>query len=95
MINQVKYTNFLQAIQVNQNLCKLITNEECIELAKAMCKDLRGKTDRNNIIEEIVDVSICINWLKEIHNISDDEIQKMWGYKTNRIVQRLNNKEFK
>ena len=45
MISQMKYTNFLQATKVNPNLCKLIANEECTELAKAMCKDLRGKTD--------------------------------------------------
>ena len=51
-----KYLSFIEATKVNKDLCKIITNEECTELAKAMCKDLRGKTDRENIIEEMVDV---------------------------------------
>lgn len=90
-----KYSTFMEATKVDRGLCKLITNEECTELAKAMCKDLRGETDRDNIIEEIVDVSICIEWIKKIHDISDKEIQDMWNYKTNRIIERLNNDKFK
>lgn len=89
------YNNFLEATNVDEKLCKLITNEECTELAKAMCKDLRGKTNRDNIIEEIVDVSICIEWIKKIHKITDQELKEMMNYKTKRIVDRLNNKEFK
>lgn len=51
--------------------------EECAELIKAISKAKRGKIDRDNMIEEIADVLICIEMLKQMYSISDSEID-MW-----------------
>ena len=51
--------------------------EECAELIQAISKAKRGKFDENNMTEEIADVLICIEILKQIYNIPDYSI-KNW-----------------
>ena len=48
--------------------------EECAELIQAISKAKRGKIDRDNMAEEIADVLICIEMLKQMYSISDSEI---------------------
>ena len=50
--------------------------EECAELIQAISKEKRGKIDRDNMIEEIADVLICIEMLKQMYMISEDKINK-------------------
>ena len=50
--------------------------EECAELIQAISKAKRGKIDRDNMIEEIADVLICIEMLKQMYMISEDKINK-------------------
>lgn len=82
-------------------LQKVVAIEELSELQKALTKSIRReetkKTDaythkdeeiRNNIIEEIADVYICLDQLKAMFNIHDREID---DEKENKIV-RLNNR---
>lgn len=50
---------------------KIIAMEECGELIQALCKDLRGNSNMNNIVEEIADVKICIDSLELIYMDAD------------------------
>ena len=42
---------------------KLMAIEEMSELTKEICKDFRGKLDREHLIEEMADVTITIDQL--------------------------------
>lgn len=51
--------------------------EELAELIQAISKKKRGNISSRNLIEEIADVMISVEMLKQIYNISDFEID-MW-----------------
>lgn len=50
-------------------------------------KAKRGKLDTDNMIEEIADVLICIEMLKQIYNISDYSIENWIERKQERILR--------
>ena len=66
--------------------------EECAELIQAISKAKRGKIDRDNMIEEIADVLICIEMLKQMYMISDEKINKWIEKKQAREVERMEKK---
>lgn len=68
---------------------KLMAIEEMSELTKEICKDFRGKLDREHLIEEIADVTITIYQLLMMYEIGDDEIQQMCEKKMERLKERL------
>ena len=74
-----------QSVDVN----KTIVIEELSELQKELCKDLRGYNRREEIKEEMADVYICLQLLKEIYNFSDEELKKMYERKMRRNIQRI------
>ena len=82
--------DFMKATE-NEELCTTIAMEECAELIQAISKAKRDKLDADNMAEEIADVLISIEWVKEIYSIDTLEIQKWIDYKQNRIVTRLGN----
>ena len=63
--------------------------EECAELIQAISKELRGKSDRIHLAEEIADVLICIEILKQIYGITDELILDWIKSKQKRIVERM------
>lgn len=63
--------------------------EECAELIQAISKAKRGKINRDNIIEEIADVLICVEMLKQMYMISDEKINKWIKKKQTREVERM------
>lgn len=67
--------------------------EECVELIQAISKAKRGKINRDNMIEEIADVLICIEMLKQMYMISDEKINKWIEKKQAREVKRISQKE--
>lgn len=89
------YNDFKQASQFDKELCSLIAMEECSELVQAIAKAKRGKLDKANLSEEIADVLICMEWIKDIYNISNEDILEWYEYKIDRIVKRLNSGNFK
>lgn len=89
------YKDYRQAVKYDENLCSTIAMEECAELVQAISKAKRGKLDRANVAEEIADVLICIEWIKEAYEISEEEINTWKLEKQYRIVRRLNNGDFK
>lgn len=89
------YTNYLEAVEVDKDLCLTIAMEECAELIQAISKAKRGKLNRDNLVEEIADVRLCINWLLSIFDIKLEEELDLINYKRDRVVERLNRGEFK
>ena len=67
--------------------------EECAELIQAISKMKRGKDNRDNLIEEMADVMICIEILKQVYGISDNEIQNYVCQKQNRSIERMKRDE--
>ena len=63
--------------------------EECSELIQAISKEKRGKSDKDHLAEEIADVIICIEMLKQIYNITEDEIYSWVITKQERIIRRI------
>ena len=74
-----------QSVYVN----KTIVIEELSELQKELCQDLRGYERRFEIKEEICDVYICLQLLKEIYNFSDEDLEKMYERKMRRNIERI------
>jgi len=68
---------------------KLMAIEEMSELTKEICKDFRGKLDREHLVEEVPDVLITIDQLMIMYEISDREIQQMYERKIERLKGRL------
>ena len=63
--------------------------EECAELIQAISKEKRGKSDKENLAEEMADVIICIEMLKQIYNVTDDEIYSWVITKQERTIKRI------
>lgn len=72
------------------------TMEECGELIQALSKYVRDdipaelirRSKKENVIEEISDVLVCIERLKDWLNISDEEIENMMLFKLDRTIER-------
>lgn len=62
--------------------------EEMAELQKELCKHLRGKTNIENIADEIADVEIMFEQMK-LHFDIGTSVENIKGYKIYRLMQRL------
>lgn len=81
---------YKQAIDLyGEKAQKLMAIEEMAELTKEICKDFRGKLDREHLIEELADVTITLEQLMMMYEISGDEIQQMRERKIDRLKERL------
>ena len=67
----------------------IIVMEELSELQKEVSKELRGKGQYHDILQELADVYICIEYIQEICDISDDELAKAINVKLDRLEQVL------
>lgn len=74
------------------DLQKQVAIEEMAELTKEICKDFRGKANRENIIEQIAGVQIMLYQLMAMYNISDTELAITLGLKITRLDERLKEK---
>lgn len=63
--------------------------EECAELIQAISKTKRGKLNTDNLKEEIADVLICIEMLKQMYHISDVDIDMWIRKKQSREQERM------
>lgn len=84
------FNTYNKAIELyGEKAQKLMAIEEMSELTKEICKDFRGKLNREHLIEEIVDVIITIDQLMMMYEISGDEIEQMRERKFERLKERL------
>ena len=74
--------------------------EECAELIQAISKLNRNNYNmskyfdvRNNVVEEIADVIVCIDQLQSILGISDNEIEEIVNRKISRQMERMVNED--
>lgn len=67
----------------------IIVMEELSELSQAIAKELRGKGNSVNTLEETADVCISLYYIKEIFNISDDDLYKAIKVKMDRVKENL------
>ena len=67
----------------------IIVMEELSELSKEISKELRGKGDYINILEELADVQLGIYYVQEILQINDDDLQKAMNVKMKRLEKVL------
>lgn len=67
----------------------IVTLEELSELQKEICKKLRGNENVDMVIEEIADVYIMLEDLKQILDIKDKDIQREINFKLNRLEERM------
>ena len=63
--------------------------EECAELIQAISKEKRGKSDKNHLVEEMADVLISIELLKEIYEVSNEQINNWIDEKQKRIRSKM------
>lgn len=74
----------------------IIVMEELAELSKEISKELRGKGDNINILEELADVQLGIYYVQEICKITNEELNKAMNIKTKRLEDVLKaNTKFK
>lgn len=60
----------------------VIAIEEFSELQQQLTKCLRGKMNKEHLLEEYADVLICLDWIKKYCNLTDEEIND-WKEKKN------------
>lgn len=91
MMSHQKITDiYKQAIETyGVRAQKLMAIEEMSELTKEICKDFRGKLNREHLIEEMADVTIMLDQMLLIYEISGEEILSMCGRKMKRLKERL------
>ena len=75
--------------QYGKDVQSTVCMEECAELIQAISKEKRGKSDKDHLAEEMADVIICIEMLKQIYNITEDEIYSWVITKQERIIRRI------
>ena len=71
----------------------VVAIEEMSELQKELSKFIRGKGDRENLIEEVADVLVMITQIQLMYHIPDDEVEKVMHFKLNRLKERMEQDE--
>lgn len=69
--------------------CIPVTIEEMSELTKELTKFLRDKGDMMNMLQEIADVYICLDTLRDIFDISDEELKAAEMVKYERLLDGM------
>lgn len=68
----------------------VICMEECAELTKAISKMLRGNDGYyTNLVEEMADVLISIEMLKQIYNVDESDLEGWVNFKVNRNYEKV------
>lgn len=63
----------------------IVAIEELSELQKELCKYFRGKPNLSHITEELADVMIMCETVKQFFNINENDIEKIISEKLERI----------
>ncbi len=67
----------------------IIVIEELSELTKELTKALRDKRNITGILEELADVSIAIDYVKEVFDITDKELEYARSIKAVELQKKL------
>ena len=72
----------------------VIVIEELAELTKELTKALRNKDDIIGILEELADVSIGVDYVKEIFDITDKELEYARSIKMTELQKKFNSQDY-
>lgn len=67
----------------------VVAMEECSELIQAVSKELRQKSDKSHLAEEMADVYICLELLKQMYEIENSDLQEWINIKQKRALERM------
>lgn len=67
----------------------VVCMEELSEPSQAISKEIRGVGDRSNLVEEMADVIICLEILKQIFAVTNVEIEEWVKFKQERNLKRI------
>lgn len=67
----------------------IVALEEFGELTQELTKALRGTPNKIGIIEELADVSLNVDYLKQVFNITDEELEQARIIKMQRVKNNL------
>ena len=72
-----------------EGMQSVVCMEELSELSQAISKEIRGIGDRSNLVEEMADVIICLEILKQIFAVKNVEIEEWEKFKKERTLKRI------
>lgn len=78
-----------QALEILGDKAMVIAMEELAELQQAISKAVRGKMRYDNMCEEMADVLIIMDWVREKYGIPELEVESWKKYKQTRIAKRI------
>lgn len=81
-------------IEQIRGLNLIIAMEELSELQQAISKILRGKGDKLNVMEELVDVEVIMETVKNTMGITEQELDKMRYIKLKRLEDKISSMDF-
>lgn len=90
MLNYLQKNALVKALEKFGSISELIiTVEELSELQKEVTKQLRNEGKMENLVEEMADVYIVMEYLKLIFAINDEDIKTEIAFKIDRLMSRL------
>ena len=90
MLNDLQKNALVKALEKFGSISELIiTVEELSELQKEVTKQLRNEGKMENLVEEMADVYIVMEYLKLIFAINDEDIKTEIAFKIDRLMSRL------
>ena len=72
-----------------EGMQSVVCMEELSELSQAISKEIRGIGDRSNLVEEMADVIICLEILKQIFVVTNVELEEWVKFKQGRTLKRI------
>lgn len=75
------------------DLQMVVAVEELSELQKEVCKAMRGKCNKEHLVEEVADVTIMIGQIMLHYAIQESEVQQVIKEKLKRTEERFNKGE--
>lgn len=90
--NMIDASAEIEQIRGLRNL--IIAMEELSELQQAISKILRGKGDKLNVMEELVDVEVIMETVKNTMGITEQELDKMRYIKLKRLEDKISSTDF-
>lgn len=90
MLNDLQKNALVKALEKFGSISELIiTVEELSELQKEVTKQLRNEGKMENLVEEMADVYIVMEYLKLIFAINDEDIKTEIAFKIDRLMSRF------
>ena len=90
--NMIDVLAEIEQIRGLRNL--IIAMEELSELQQAISKILRGKGDKLNVMEELVDVEVVMETVKNTMGITEQELDKVRYIKLKRLEDKISSTDF-